>query len=269
MNGKSMLKTGTIDSEQVTEDLGYVRTLIANVILVGHPAGGDWVLVDTGLGPTVTALEEEVDRIYGRPPKAIILTHGHFDHVGGVITLAEKWNVPVYAHQLELPFLTGKQDYPPADPSVGGGLMAGISLVYPHKAIDLGDRVKGLPEDGSVPFLPQWRWIHTPGHSPGHVSLFRDRDRTLIAGDAIITVKQESALAVVSQEVELHGPPAYFTPDWELAKASVLKLATLRPELAITGHGQPVSGQVLQEGLEYLARHFDEVAVPEQGRYVD
>lgn len=269
MNNKSMLKTGTIDTGKVGDDLVYIRTLIANVVLVGRVDRGDWVLVDTGFESALDSLEREADQRFGRPPKAIVLTHGHFDHVGGVIALSEKWNVPVYAHMLELPYLTGKKDYPPGDPSVGGGLMAGISPVYPHKAINLGERVQALPYDGTIPFLPNWRWIHTPGHSPGHISLFRDTDRTLIAGDAFITVKQESALSVMTQEIELHGPPAYFTTDWELAKQSVCKLADLRPERAITGHGQPISGVQLQEGLKYLAEHFDDVAVPEHGRYVD
>jgi glyoxylase-like metal-dependent hydrolase (beta-lactamase superfamily II) len=43
-----------------------------------------------------------------------VLTHGHFDHVGSVIELADYWNVPVYAHKLELPYLVGQMDYPPA-----------------------------------------------------------------------------------------------------------------------------------------------------------
>ncbi|WP_433946513.1 MBL fold metallo-hydrolase [Paenibacillus sp. SN-8-1] len=269
MNDKSMLKTGALDVESVTSDITFVRSLIANVCFVGDPSRGDWVLIDTGLESVVDALEREAIERYGRSPKAIILTHGHFDHVGGAITLSDRLQAPVYAHPLELPFLTGKQDYPPGDPSVGGGLMAGISPIYPHKAIDMGDRIHSLPQGGSVPYLPDWRWIHTPGHSPGHISLYRDSDRTLIAGDAFITVKQESALSVISQEIEFSGPPAYFTPDWEQAKESVKKLADLKPQRAITGHGRPVSGEQLMRGLSRLAENFDELAVPEHGRYVD
>ncbi|MMZ70400.1 putative metallo-hydrolase YflN [compost metagenome] len=73
----------------------------------------------------------------------------------------------------------------------------------------------------------------------------------------------------MKQERELHGPPMYFTPDWEKAKESVRKLAELSPEVALTGHGQPMSGRDLQFGLNRLAEHFDELAVPEQGRYVN
>ncbi|MZP28907.1 MBL fold metallo-hydrolase [Heliobacterium undosum] len=129
-------------------------------------------------------------------------------------------------------------------------------------------RIQPLPGDGSVPFLSGWRWIHTPGHTPGHVSLFRDHDRVLIAGDAFTTVKQESALAVLDQEKEVHGPPAYFTTDWTAAKESVRRLEALHPSVVITGHGLPLRGEKLAGELGRLAHDFDHLAVPPEGRYV-
>ena len=54
----------------------------------------------------------------GAPPEAIVLTHGHFDHAGSALQLAEYWDVPIYAHRLEMPYLTGKADYPPPDPTI-------------------------------------------------------------------------------------------------------------------------------------------------------
>ena len=96
--------------------------------------------------------------------------------------------------------------------SVGGGLCLPCRpWSFPRGPIDLGDRVKPLPEDGSVPGLPGWRWVFTPGHTPGHIALFRDSDRTLIAGDAFVTTRQESVAASISQRPELCGPPRYFT----------------------------------------------------------
>lgn len=71
-------------------------------------------------------------------PKALILTHGHFDHVGAIIDLIDHWGMPVYAHALELPFLTGKENYPEPDPNVNGGLIAKISSIFPNEAINLG-----------------------------------------------------------------------------------------------------------------------------------
>ena len=254
---------------EVAPDVLCLRVLIANLCMVGAP-GGDWVLVDAGLAlgaGTITAAAGERFGP-GRAPQAIILTHGHFDHVGALAPLLEHWDVPVYAHPLELPYLTGQADYPPPDPTVGGGLMALLSPVYPRSGINLGDRVHALPDDGSVPGMPGWRWLHTPGHTPGHISLFREQDRVLIAGDAFTTVQQESALAVLMQEQEIHGPPAYFTTDWAAARESVRRLAALRPARVATGHGTPMEGAELARQLEDLAEQFDELAVPDQGRYV-
>ena len=59
------------------------------------------------------------------------------------------------------------------------------------------------------------------------LSFFREADRTLIAGDAFVTTKQESAVAALTQRPEMHGPPTYFTPDWENARRSVERLAAL------------------------------------------
>lgn len=66
----------------------------------------------------------------------------------------------------------------------------------------------------------------------------------MIAGDAYTTVQQESVLAVITQTLDIHGPPAYFTPDRTLAKQSVEKLVSLEPEWALTGHGKVVSGNL-------------------------
>lgn len=269
MNDHSMLKTGAVETEEIVPDILSLRTVMVNVQMIGTPGTGDWVLIDTGLGNFEGSIVEEAEKRFGKPPVCIVLTHGHFDHVGNVKELADRWSVPVYAHRDELPFLTGKEDYPPGDPSVGGGLMARVAPMYPNKAIDLGSRIQPLPEDGSVPGLSEFKWLPTPGHSPGHISLFRERDRVLVAGDAVITVKQESALAVIGQEKELHGPPMYFTPDWDLARESVRRLSSLNPGVLITGHGVSMRGEELTASLERLARDFDRLAVPEQGRYVD
>lgn len=98
--------------------------------------------------------------------------------------------------------------------------------------------------------------------------LFRDKDRSLIAGDAFVTVKQDSVYKVFTQEQEINGPPRYLTPDWTAARESVKKLAGLKPEIAVTGHGLPMMGNELRESLDKLAERFDEIAVPDYGKYV-
>jgi len=254
--------------DEVSTDLVRLRNVFVNIYFAGTRE--EWVLIDAGLPRSTGEIIEVAEERFGKnnPPRAILMTHGHFDHVGAFPDLFDRWDVPVYAHSVELAHLTGQRDYPPPDPTVGKGAMALLSFTYPEKAIDLGSRVQALPEDFTVPGLAGWRWIRTPGHSDGHVSFFRDADRLLIAGDAFVTVQQESVYKVAIQKQEVHGPPAYFTPDWISARRSVEALAAINPVIAATGHGTPMSGDELTRGLEYLVAHFDEIAVPDHGKYV-
>ncbi|MGI8482721.1 MAG: MBL fold metallo-hydrolase [Thermomicrobiales bacterium] len=258
----------TTTNDHVATEVYRLRHLFVNVYFVGTPE--NWVLIDAALPGSADDIIQAAEERFGEgtKPTSIILTHGHFDHVGAFPNLFEHWDVPVWAHPSELPHLTGQADYPPPDPTVGKGVMALMSFAYPNKAIDLGDRVKALPLDGEVPDLPGWRWIHTPGHTGGHISLYRAEDGVLIAGDAFVTVEQESLYKVATQKQEIHGPPAYFTPDWNAAEESIRVLQALNPSVAATGHGTPMEGEALAQGLLALIADFDEVAIPNHGRYV-
>jgi glyoxylase-like metal-dependent hydrolase (beta-lactamase superfamily II) len=196
------------------------------------------------------------------------MTHGHFDHRGSLIDLADKWDVPVYCHHQEMPYLTGEASYPPPDPSVGGGMMATLSFVYPKGPINAKAYLRELPADGSIPELQDWRWIHTPGHTPGHISLFRETDGVLIAGDALVTTLQESVIAVATQAKIVSGPPKYFTPDWVSAVGSVRELADLEPNVIATGHGQTFYGDEGRKALHKLVKEFWIKGIPASGRYV-
>jgi glyoxylase-like metal-dependent hydrolase (beta-lactamase superfamily II) len=257
----------------VTASLAGLRIGIVNVYLYGAPSAGDgrWVLIDAALHGSDERIVHAAEELYGQGtrPGAIVLTHGHFDHVGALRDLALLWDVPIYAHELELPYLDGRSAYPPPDPTVGGGAMAALSRLYPRGPIDVSEWLRALPADGAVPGMPGWRWIHTPGHTPGHVSLYHAGEGTLLAGDAFVTTKQESMLAALTQRPEIHGPPAYYTTDWESAKASVRRLSAMEPEVAATGHGRPLRGPLMREGLRTLAQDFDTLAVPRRGRYVN
>jgi glyoxylase-like metal-dependent hydrolase (beta-lactamase superfamily II) len=254
--------------DSVASGVAGVRILMVNVFAVSGETG--WVLVDAGLPGSHSWITRWAEAHLGATaPSAIVLTHAHFDHVGAIESLGEQWHAPIYCHREELPYVTGERAYPPPDPSVGGGVMARLSGLYPREPTDLHGRVHALPADGTVPYLPEWRWIHTPGHTAGHVSLFRESDRTLIVGDAFCTTKQESFLAVATQRPELHGPPGYFTTDWDAARDSVRRLAALQPACVAPGHGRPMAGSGMTQALHDLADRFDEVARPEHGRYVE
>lgn len=255
----------------VLPDLYSHTVQIVNIVFVGEKEKNKFVLVDAGMPGSANEIISVTEERFGKGsiPEAIILTHGHFDHVGAILELVKHWNVPVYAHQLEIPFLTGKRSYPNPDPTVEGGIVAKMSSLFPNEPINLGNHVQSLPNSGSIPCMPEFRWLHTPGHTPGHISLFRERDRALIVGDAFVTVKQESLYSVLTQEQEISGPPRYFTPDWETAWQSVKKLEALKPSVAVTGHGLPMKGEQLSLNLTKLSNEFDRIAIPDYGKFVN
>ena len=82
-------------------------------------------------------------------------------------------------------------------------------------------------------------------------------------------MKQEYLYKVITQEQEISGPPRYLTTDWKAAKESVIKLEKLKPLVAVTGHGIPMSGDLLSTSLNTLVQEFDKIAVPDYGKYVD
>lgn len=254
--------------DNIAPHLTGVNIVFVNVYAVSNPEGG-WSLIDAGIPVSAMFVKRFAEKRFGYDarPQNIIITHGHFDHVGALAELADYWKVPVYAHNEEFPYLTGRRSYPPPDTSVGGGLMTALAPLYPRGPIDVSAYLQPLPPDGSVPGLPAWKWIHTPGHTPGHVSFYREMDGTLLVGDAFCTTKPESFLdAVATGKAELHGPPAYYTPDWAAARSSIEKLAALRPYVVAPGHGYPMAGPEVADALQYMAVNFDRVVLPESVR---
>ena len=253
----------------VAPDVWGLKDIMVNMYMIYGASEKKWFLIDTGLKWSAPKIRRMADDLFwpDTRPAAIILTHGHFDHVGSVAALADEWNVPVYSHIMEVPYLTDLSAYPPPDPHAGGGLFSAISWMFPNKAINIAEHIRPLPEDGNIPGLPEWKYIYTPGHSPGHISLYRESDGVLLAGDAFVTTRQESLFSVLTQKQVLKGPPRYFTCNWQEAGESVKKLADLDPEVVATGHGKPMYGEAMRESLQHLADNFEEIAVPRNGRY--
>ena len=246
--------------------IAVVPTLIANAYLVGEAAS--WVLVDACTPGNEGRIRHAAERRFGpgSRPRAILLTHCHFDHAGSAGPLADAWGVPIYAHRLELPYLTGQRSYPPFNFSEPG-FFTRIARFFPTSTVNLGTRVLALelekagesacpsPEpQGAIPGLPDWEIIETPGHTPGHVAFFRRGDAALLAGDALTTMNLDSFWDTIARRKQVCRPPVPATIDWNDARRSVELLAGLRPALIAAGHGAPMRDAA--GGLSRLAKEF-------------
>ena len=230
--------------------LGPCGRTQTNVYLVRD--GSSWILVDAAWandGPRIRAAARSLLGP-GLAPSAILLTHVHPDHAGSARELAEAWGCPVYTHPAEVPLATGDfaamAEYAgPLDRWLILPLMRAIGRRR-REAILAGSSLAGIVQplqpEGAIPGMEAWRWIHTPGHTPGHVAYVRARDQVVISGDAILTLKVNAWSGFLRQEQGLSGPPWYTTWDRQAAIASIIEIAALEPSVLAGGHGLPLAG---------------------------
>jgi len=167
-------------------------------------------LVDAGIPLMAGPLLKQIERM-GLPLEQIVLTHGHSDHVGSLNKIVERYPVPVYVHEAEIPYMEGRQPYPrrkKAEQTVRPGLV---------RALDMASQPGGL-----TPYA-------TPGHSPGHVAYYHEQDGVLLAGDLF-----------TSKRGQLHRPMPMFTADMKQAVGSGALVEQVRPKLVSVCHGGEV-----------------------------
>ncbi|HMS63511.1 MAG TPA: MBL fold metallo-hydrolase [Solirubrobacteraceae bacterium] len=204
---------------QVTDDVWQIPLVPRNGVnayLVGD------VLVDAGY---ILSGKKVVSAVKGREIRAHALTHVHNDHAGGTKHVHEALGVPVWIGVDDAPFLrSGKAPVPPGNRIASlFGPVAGSPKVEPERELSEGDELG----HGFVV-------LDTPGHSPGHVSFWREADRTLICGDVFFN------LNIVTFAYGLRQPPDLFTYDVAQNRASERRLADLDPAVVCFGHGPPL-----------------------------
>ena len=231
----------------------------ANVYLIGNPSS--WTLVDTSWRGALARIREQAAALFGpgAPPQAILITHAHPDHVGCAVELAEAWDCPVYVPVGDLPYLSGELYSSRTDvlDPMGKALLPAMRLVPEAARVKLNrsklaDLATPLPDDGTVPGLPGWCAVATPGHTPGHTVFVRPGDRVVIAGDAVLTAPLAGMLA---RRHALSRP--FWFASWNPAamSASYRTVAELEPRVLASGHGVPMRGDVAARLHAFAARY--------------
>jgi glyoxylase-like metal-dependent hydrolase (beta-lactamase superfamily II) len=191
-------------------------------------------IIDTGTPGNGGKILAAVKKL-GYSPKdvqRIIITHADVDHVGSLKELKRTTGAPVACHTVERHLLEHPEERKPAANLLG-------YIVRPLYAV-----VRRLPAFRVAPVVPDELYVdgerlpegfvivHTPGHTPGHISLLHPEKRLLIAGDAL---HRRSGV--------LSAPPAIFTPDMENAHRSIWKLWKkygAEFDAMVFGHGNPI-----------------------------
>lgn len=187
--------------------------------LSGFPANainvyilGD-VLIDSG---TVFDRRRVLRQVTGRGITAHALTHAHFDHFGASGAVCTTLGVPLWC---------GAEDVAAVESGrmLARGRMVPAAPGHPvARALREGDDVAGFTV------------LDTPGHSPGHVSYWREADRVLVCGDVMWGINPFTMRGGVRE------PYAFASPDPALNRRSARRLAELEPQLVCFGHGPPL-----------------------------
>lgn len=226
--------------EQVADGVYRLGSSWVNFYLVEE--GGALTVVDTGMLGYVDQFAPALAELDKAPSdvKAIVVTHSHSDHVGGIAEFARTTGAPVFAPAGEIGMVTG--DAKPVPPR---GVLRALFHLTMFKFLGHYLWNKGLAkvtvpdatafEPDAVLDVPgKLRAIATPGHSSAHSSLLLESRRILFSGDALAT------LAVNTGET---GPMLH--PLNKDRAAAALSLSLLEPvdaDLILPGHGRPWRG---------------------------
>ncbi|HYA55848.1 MAG TPA: MBL fold metallo-hydrolase [Nitrososphaerales archaeon] len=209
---------------EIVKGVQYVDGSNANSYLV-EESDGTLTLIDAGMQADGKRILGFITSKLNRKPsevKTIVITHCHFDHTRGLAAIKAATGGKVAVHEADADFVSGKKRYPPPRGAMGiaFSVMSPFFKTTPVES-DLilreGDRVGRLAV------------FHTPGHTPGSISLYDNQDRVLFVGDTARYVKGR-----------LEGPPPRFTQRMDQAKTSIERLSSLDFEVMLSGHGEPL-----------------------------
>lgn len=180
-------------------------------------------LIDAGIRSSSKKLMKAIDA-YGRQNiKAHVLTHAHPDHQGSSAFICDTLQIPLWCGDKDVAAMENGTVIPNAENSNPITRFQNRYWVGPKYPV-----ARALKEGDTV---GSFRVLETPGHSAGHIALWREEDGVLIAGDVLVNMN------LLTTITGLHEPPAMFTSDITQNQASIIKLAQLHPKIVCLGHG--------------------------------
>ena len=223
----------------------YQVTFLANLFPVNCylvEEEKELTLIDAALPYSMKGIVKAADSI-GKPITKIILTHAHEDHVGALDRIKEALpDVPVYISVRDNRIMNGdiSIDQHEHQTPIKGGV--------PKK---LKTRANILLKEGDL--VGSLAAIETPGHTPGSMTLFDTRTKSLIAGD---TFQTRGGVAVAGDIKPLFPFPAFGTWSKETALLSARKLVDYKPHLLAVGHGEMVKHpiEVMEQAIRSLEK---------------
>jgi len=222
-------------SLEILPDIHRVDGVNANVYLLLDE--NELMVIDTGMPGSARRIIDYVNRISRKPSEiaTIVLTHCHVDHMGSAQQLKELTNAKVAVHQEDAQFVSGEKAQPSPKGALGI-LFKAISPFFKPKPVqpDIvlhdGDRVGELVV------------VHTPGHTPGSISLYDAERKLIFVGD---TMRYANG--------KISGPSERFTPDMNSAFQSIAKISRLEFDTMLGGHGDALKPHASHAVREFHA----------------
>jgi hydroxyacylglutathione hydrolase len=211
----------------------------ANSYLV-EQEDGSLTLIDTGMSKDGKKILDYIQTTMRRKPsdvKTIVLTHSHIDHVRGAYETKRATGAKVAIHEQDADHLSRKKKMLLPKGAIGV-LFRLFSPFFSFKPVEPDQRLNENDRIGTLTV------VHTPGHTPGSISLYDERRKLVFVGD---TIRYNRG--------KVEGPPKPFTPDMDQAMKSVRKISNLDFVVMLSGHGEPLkSSDASQKVKEFCAK---------------